>query len=620
VTTTPTRPPAATPEPPHQKARYFRVPRRRRLWPWIVGWSLFAIVGLAVSLGVGSYIYLDDTLEQAAPDTAEARAARAATRPVLPGKPVNVLLIGSDTRPQLGDPGRSDSLILVRMDPKRDFISMLSFPRDLYVPIPGYGTNKINAAYSLGAATTIETVQELTGEDVNYYVIIDFTGFERLVDQVGGVYLDVDRRYFNQNLGTAATNYAAIDLQPGYQKLDGADALSFVRYRHTDSDYARIARQQQFLSELKRQTKQLGTLTSATSLRKTFAENIETNLTNVPRFLSLLELALTAPKDRIARVSIQGSGAMVNGASVEMASAQEIATKVNDWREPEFVQSTGTVAKPTDPATVDVTVLNGSGHVLAAEDVAQALSAKRYATSVGGNADTFDHPSSEVYYAPDFREPARKIAQLLGPTATIGALDGADARGNEVVVVTGADWTGTLSAPPKPETAPAADTVDTTSLVETMRVLRSQVPGLKMMVPLKVANGSAVKIVRAYRVNSKGNPPAVKIVLSVYVGGAPKYWGIEMTSMKNPPIVEGETGSYESGGRRYLTYYDGKNLQRLAFQKGGVTYWISNTLANELSAKTIEEIAKSMRPLSRAKLPEGRTDTAITVETEGSTP
>ena len=111
--------------------------------------------------------------------------------------------------------------------------------------------------------------------------------------------------------------------------------------------------------------------------------------------------------------------------------------------------------------------------------------------------------------------------------------------------------------------------------------------------------------------------PSIKMVFET---GYHKYWGIEMTTMKNPPIVEGETGSYDSGGRKYLTYYDGLNLQRLAFRKGNVTFWISNTLQNDLSAKTIEEIAKSMRPVNRAKLPKGRTDTPIDVEFEGSTP
>ncbi len=239
---------------------------------------------------------------------------------------------------------------------------------------------------------------------------------------------------------------------------------------------------------------------------------------------------------------------------------------------------------------------------------------------MGGNAAEFGHASSEVYYAPAFREPSRKIAQLLGPGATIGALGAKEARGNEVVVVTGQDWTGTLAPPPPPEKEPAAATVDTTSLVETMRAIRPQVPGLRVMVPMKVASGSSVKIVRAYKIDGRNNRQAVKVVFQTYVNGGPQYWGLEMTNMRNPPILEGETGVISSGGRDYKTYYDGKNLQRLAFTKDGTTYWISNTLSNGLTARTIQEIAKSLRPLNRAKLPKGATDTAITVETAASTP
>ena len=608
-------------EPPHTRARYWRVPRRRSRWLSVIGWSLWAGVALVVSILAGGYIYLGDTLQAAAPNTPEAKAARAKLKPVLPGEPTNVLLIGSDTRPSLGDPGRSDTLILVRMDPQRDFISMLSFPRDLYVPIPGYGTDKINAAYSHGAATTIATVEQLTGQPVNHYVILDFTGFAKLVDAVGGVYLDVDRRYYNVNDGTAAHNYDSIDIQPGYQKLNGSNALDYVRYRHTDSTYARDARQQTFLSELKRQTKDLGNLTNVTTFRKIFGENIEISIRDPRKFLSLLELALVTPKDRIAKASVQGSSDMTAaGASIQVASQATVDAAVAAWKEPEFEFGQKTAAKPIDPASVDVTVLNGSGRVLAAESVAQALSAKKYNTSVGGNAKTFDYASSAVYYAPAFREPARKIAALLGPKATIGALAGdAKAHGNEVVVVAGADFTGELAPPPPPEVTPPADTIDTTSLVEPLREARKAVPRFNVMAPLKVATGSNVRIVRAYRINTgsgDNGPPAIKIV---FEKDYHKYWGISMTSMRNPPILEGETGSYDSGGRHYLTYYDGKNLQRLAFRVGGVTYWVSNTLANDLSAKTIEEIAKSMRPLNRATLKKGRTDTSISVETAGST-
>jgi len=187
------------------------------------------------------------------------------------------------------------------------------------------------------------------------------------------------------------------------------------------------------------------------------------------------------------------------------------------------------------------------------------------------------------------------------------------------VVVAGADFDGTLKPPPPPAKDPPAETVDTTSLVAPLRAIRSQVRGLTVMAPMKVASDSQVRIIRPYHINvrASGGPPAVKIVLE---HAYHEYWGIEMTSMRNPPITSGETGSYESGGRTYYTFYDGKNLQRLAFRVGDTWYWISNTLNNDLSAKTIEEIAKSMRPLNRATLQKGRTDTSISVETEGSTP
>ncbi len=370
-------------EQPPRETRYWSVPRARRMWVGIVGWTLWAAIGLVVSILGGAYIYLDDTLEVAVPNTAEAKAARAATRPVLPGQPTNILLIGSDTRPSDGDPGRSDSLILVRMDPQRDLISMLSFPRDLWVDIPGHGQGKINSAYSFGPATTINTVKQLTGQPVNDYVVVDFSGFAKLVDRVGGVYIDVDRRYYNKNIGTAATNFSDIDILPGYQRLDGSDALAYVRYRHTDSTYARDARQQLFLSELKRQAAQLGNFSNVTSLRKIFADKtLQMSIEDPGRFIKLMNLALFVPKDRIARASIEGSSGMIDGASVELADQSEIDAKVALWKEPEFVQETNT-AKPIDPSEVTVTVLNGSGTLLAAEDVAQALADKRYRTRVG---------------------------------------------------------------------------------------------------------------------------------------------------------------------------------------------------------------------------------------------
>ena len=97
-------------------------------------------------------------------------------------------------------------------------------------------------------------MRETFGVAIDHFVEVDFRGFRQLVDDLGGLWLPVDQRYFNENVGTFATNYANIDLQPGYQKLTGEQALAFARYRHDDSDLYRAARQQLVLREALRQT------------------------------------------------------------------------------------------------------------------------------------------------------------------------------------------------------------------------------------------------------------------------------------------------------------------------------------------------------------------------------
>ena len=137
----------------------------------------------------------------------------------------------------------------------------MSIPRDLKVKIPGAGTGKINSAYEIGGPRkTVATIKRLfedaTGEDfpINNVISVNFGGFRRAVNYVGGVYVDVDRRYYNDNTTAAPGEaYAAIDVQPGYQKLKGQDALDYVRYRHGDNDFFRATRQQDFLRQISHQ-------------------------------------------------------------------------------------------------------------------------------------------------------------------------------------------------------------------------------------------------------------------------------------------------------------------------------------------------------------------------------
>ena len=149
------------------------------------------------------------------------------------GKPQTLLLVGSDRR--FGDArgdARSDTMMLVRLDPKSNATTVLSIPRDLRVTIPGHGIDKINSAYGLGGLDlTTRTVSQLLSTPekrfrVNHAIAVSFRGFRDAVDVINCVYVDVDRRYYHSNLGVPiGQRWAEINVQPGYQKLCGQKAL-----------------------------------------------------------------------------------------------------------------------------------------------------------------------------------------------------------------------------------------------------------------------------------------------------------------------------------------------------------------------------------------------------------
>ena len=190
------------------------------------------------------------------------RSPRRTSRRPSPASRGRSCVLGSDRRAKTSTDARiygqnekphSDTIVLIRLDSKRNRIAVLSLPRDLAVTIPGYADNtKINEAYDEGGAgLTLKTVRHLfesaTGKEfkVNGVVDVSFNGFQRAVNYIKGVYVDVDREYYNPE----GTGFAAIDIKPGYQKLVGSDALAYVRFRHTDSDLFRNARQQDFLRQ-----------------------------------------------------------------------------------------------------------------------------------------------------------------------------------------------------------------------------------------------------------------------------------------------------------------------------------------------------------------------------------
>jgi polyisoprenyl-teichoic acid--peptidoglycan teichoic acid transferase len=221
------------------------------------------------------------------------------------GEPENIVILGSDKRAsEPEDPGRSDTTILLRLDPDQNAIALMSIPRDLKVEIPGYGTGKFNEAYSYGGPKlTLQVVKELTGLPINHVVNVDYLGFVRAVDAIDCVYVDVDRRYFHSNVGVPASEqYAEINVQPGYQLLCGKKALQYVRYRHTDTDLVRAARQQDFLSAARQRVPIDQLVLGRNELIEIFTEYTTSDISDTETMLQVMKLFIASRNASIKEV------------------------------------------------------------------------------------------------------------------------------------------------------------------------------------------------------------------------------------------------------------------------------------------------------------------------------
>ena len=256
------------------------------------------------------------------------------------GEPQTIMILGSDKRPEdkanKGFRGLSDTTMLLRVDPDKNQIALFSLPRDLRVEIPGVGTDKLNAAYAYGGPElTLQTVQELTktpelpsGIPVHHLVNVDFEGFARAVNEIDCVYVDVDRRYFNKNVvGDAEEDYEEIDIQPGYQALCGFDALDYARYRHTDNDVVRAARQQDFLREARQKVPPEVVFARRKHLIDIFVEHTTSDINDAGEMLELLKLFVEARNAPLKEVHFEGT----LGPSFVTATPEEIERAVTQF-------------------------------------------------------------------------------------------------------------------------------------------------------------------------------------------------------------------------------------------------------------------------------------------------
>jgi LCP family protein required for cell wall assembly len=316
--------------------------------PWTAGrvfrWSLVA-VGLLV-LGLGGYgIFLVAKLQGAIyaplPSTPTAVAEVMPAQPTaLPGQPTptllpsptvnhvrdlpagrfNILVLGTDKRPNDSDhTPRSDTILLANVDTISHTVRIMSIPRDLIVTIPGYGKNKINAAYVFGEyyhepgggpGLALQTVSKLFDVPVAYYVTLNFDGFRAIVDAVGGVAIDVpysidDDAYPDDEDGNP-NGTIAVHFDAGWQMMDGKTALRYARTRHADNDFARSKRQLQVIMAIRQKAMSLDLLPSIPSIIDKLGGLVQTNIP-FDQQLGLAQLGFNMQASDIITSSIDGT-------------------------------------------------------------------------------------------------------------------------------------------------------------------------------------------------------------------------------------------------------------------------------------------------------------------------
>jgi LCP family protein required for cell wall assembly len=588
-------------------------------------WLLAAAAVVAAGLAGGTYLYVEeDVVAAVKPHDKELREAAKRLEIAPAGQPAIALVVGYDKRtfgPERDQAPRSDTLMLVRADPATKSLSLLSFPRDLFVEIrcPGKSAwrGRINAAFSeCGVAGSLETVKALTGLPINYLVTVNFRGFRKLVARVGGVWVDVDRRYLNDNSGYE--RYATIDLQPGYQKLNGSDALDFVRYRHTDSDLYRVARQQLFVDAFRKAVTTSFSATNIPKIVKTITDNVQVGVAGNKEIdkRTLWQYALLAyqlPGGSVFQSKIENL--TDDGAFNILAPPESLKAAIDEFARPdvEAPEKATDVAlgrkpkakKAPPPRDTTVVVLNGNGVAGMAADTSYSLAKLGYRTvtpTLAADAPSYDYFHTSILF--DHRQrgaaaAARKLATLFAPAdvgwipAKIKPLQ----TGAMVVVVVGQTFDGKLAPTPvdrtpKRETASVSTNPDLT--LPLLRDARKRVR-FPLMVPTVVERSSFLDRAMPMRVYKlAGGRQAVRLV---FTNGASEYWGIEMTTWGDAPILQGPNTIVRVGKRRYELHYSGPKLHMVVLRANGATYWVVNTLLNELSNETMLAIAKGLKPL-----------------------
>lgn len=565
--------------------------KKRQLWQRVIGWMLASALAIMLIVGLAGFIFVYATLGKINKSTEAIDEARAQLDIPPPDEPMNILLLGADQDPD-GTSRRSDTIMLVRVNPKEESLSMLSMPRDLIVDIPGVGKDKINAAYAIGdISLAIDTVRELTGQPIHHFVVVDFTGFEQAVDTLGGVYVDVDKRYFNDNSDAGwGETYEPIDIYPGYQKLNGHDALAYVRFRHTDSDFMRIARQQYFIRDAKSQSMKWTNLTKVPELANVFASNTTSDIGNND-ILSLTKFLLSTERDRIyqAQAPVKDSAGYM---TLAQTAFDEVLEKFVDpqFEKPEpAIPGTPPQAPLQTARQLAIEVLNGSGVEGAAAQAAGLLQRKGFEkVTVGGNAIS-SYTEAQVFYGEGNRAAAGELCKLFKPCAS-SSMPPELTTTAQLLLAIGSSFDGKLTEK-QPEVKPSLHFEDNFSAAWDDWKLAAQELPFPVQKPASFPTEFDYVDFRSYEIETDDGPrPALKVVAENEVGHA---WGIMETTFADAPLLENPSVEREISGKNYRFYYAGDKLRHLAWQDGEVVFWITNSLQNSLNEDTMIKLALS---------------------------
>jgi LCP family protein required for cell wall assembly len=545
--------------------------------------------GLAAGFGGGA------TGDATAPREQQriAAADQQVDRP-LPHKAMNILLIGSDRSTTPGDPGRSDTQLLVRLDPDTKSISMLSLPRDLRVYIDGVGYDKMNAAYSYGGpALVIETFKQITGLPINGWIEVDFAGFWHVTNILGGVYLPIDHRYFVP----ASADYKSIDLQPGYQLVRGKQGLNFVRFRHDQKgDFTRMQRQQLFIRELQHQSGRWShDWGKVLKLIAAISKETESSFNSLKKLAPLVELAFQVDTSKVYQAHLEGATPLIDGVSYVEATPQEIAAVVHQFTDP-TAAPVSVAGEKVGKRQFAVHVYNGSGIDGLAASAAAQLRAQGYDAEAVADAYQFPGTTTVIYAPKDLQSHADALAALLTP-ASVEIVKRAPGTTDGITVFVASSFDGTIDVPQA--VAPGAQQQPLQQNVKADWAIWQQYDAktpLTLEAPTAWSPDFTYDQWRDYSIETmdgKRSAASVAVVRTAEGG----YWCIQAMRWQDPPEVKDPTSTKTVDGRKLMLFYRGDHLHLVAWRENGALYWVVNTLDDQLSNDLMMGLAASCRPV-----------------------